>query len=277
MKHNTGYFKGLEQLDLYYQSWCPESDPRAVLLIVHGLAEHSGRYKNLVDDLVPRGYALYALDHRGHGHSDGQRAYVERFTHYLQDLDTFFEMVRGWHPTSKTFMLGHSMGGTISLAYTLHHQAKLDGLILSAPGLQAGDSISPLTVMACKLLATLVPKMGVQALDKEAISRDPEVVARYDSDPLVYRGKICARIGAEMLKTMQNFADQAPQLHLPVLIMHGSADQIVNPQGSHWLYEAAGSKDKTLHVYEGYYHEIFNEFGREQVLADLADWLSNHL
>ncbi len=277
MKHNAGYLKGLKQFDLYYQSWLPQGSPRASVLLVHGLAEHSGRYENLVTALVPQGFAVYALDHRGHGHSDGQRAYVERFAHYVHDLDTFFEMTLAQHPGCQVFMLGHSMGGTISLAYALRHQAKLDGLALSAPGIQVGQGISPFTVLVCKLLSTLVPKMGVQALDQGAISRDPETVARYDSDPLVYRGKIPARLGAELLKTMQSFADRVPQLHLPVLIMHGGADQIAHPQGSRWLYETAGSADKTLYIYEGYYHEIFNELGRERVLADLSKWLSDHL
>lgn len=277
MKHQEGHFKGLKNLELYYQGWLPEGDPAAVLLVVHGLAEHSGRYGNVVDYFVPRGYAIYAPDHRGHGRSQGARVYVERFTDYLDDLKTFFDMVRGWHPDRKIFMLGHSMGSTIGLAYAARHQDELDGLILSATCVRPGESISPLLITVGKLISTLLPKMGMVVLDASTISRDPAVVAAYDNDPLVYRGKVTARLGAELIATMQAFSEQVSQLHLPLLIMHGTADRLVDPQGSPWLYEAVASTDKTLKLYEGYYHEIFNEPEHEQVLADVEAWLQAHL
>jgi acylglycerol lipase len=274
MKHQQGHFKGLKDLDIYYQGWLPEGETRAVLLIAHGMAEHGGRYKNVVNHLVPRGYAAYALDHRGHGKSEGQRVYVERFTHYLDDLKTFFDMVRGWHPDLKIFLVGHSMGGTISLAYALRHQDELDGLILSGAGIKIGSSVSPFFILIGKIIAAILPKMGLIVLDASAISRDPETVAAYDNDPLVYRGKVTARLGAELIATLQSFPGQASQLRLPVLILHGSADKLTDPQGSEWLHEVASSTDKTLKIYEGYYHEVFNELGREQVLADVESWLA---
>jgi acylglycerol lipase len=277
MKHSEGHFKGLQDLDIYYQSWLPEEEPRAALLVVHGLAEHSGRYMNVVEHCVPQGYAVYALDHRGHGQSEGQRVYVERFTDYLDDLKTFFDMLRAWHPTLPIFMLGHSMGGTISLSYTLRHQEELDGLVLSGPGVQLGEGISPLTIYMSRLLSKLLPRTGVATLEAAAVSRDPEVVQAYDNDPLVYRGKITARLGAELISTTGSLLDRAPELELPVLIMHGDADKLVNVRGSRRLYQALGSEDKTLKIYEGYYHEVFNELGREEVLADLTTWLEEHL
>jgi alpha-beta hydrolase superfamily lysophospholipase len=277
MNHQQGHFQGLDNLDIYYQAWLPDEAPRAVLLVIHGLAEHGGRYGNVMDYFVPRGYAIYALDHRGHGRSQGRPVYVERFDDYLDDLKTFFDLVRGWQPEASIFMLGHSMGGTISLAYALRHQDELAGLILSAAAVKAGASVSPATIAAGKIIAALLPKMGVLALDASTISRDPEVVAAYDADPLVYRGKITARLGAELIKTMQVFPQQVPGLRLPVLILHGEADRLADPQGSRWLYQAAGSTDKTLQIYQGYYHEIFNEPGRERVLADAQTWLSAHL
>jgi len=277
MKHNEGRFKGLKNLELYYQAWLPDGEPAAVLLVVHGLAEHSGRYGNVVDYFVPRGYAVYALDHRGHGRSEGARVYVERFTDYLDDLKTFFDMVRGWQPGRKIFMVGHSMGGTIGLAYATRYQDELDGLILSAAGVRPGESVSPLLITVGKLCSTLLPKMGMIVLDASAISRNPAVVAAYDNDPLVYRGKVTARLGAELISTMQAFPEQVSGLRLPILIMHGTADRLVDPQGSPWLYEAVGSTDKTLKLYEGCYHEIFNEPEHEQVLADVEAWLQAHL
>jgi acylglycerol lipase len=248
----------------------------AVLLVVHGLAEHSSRYGNVVDYFVPRGYAVYALDHRGHGRSGGQRAYVERFDDYHVDLKTFFDMVRNWHPDAKIFMIGHSMGGTISLAYALRHQDELDGLLLSGASVKVGESISPLVIALGKLIAILLPKMGVVVLDASTISRDPAVVTAYDNDPLVYRGKVPARTGAELIGTMQALPDQVSQLRLPILIMHGTDDRLGDPQGSQWLFQSVGSSDKTLKLYEGYYHEIFNEPEHERVLADVETWLAAH-
>jgi acylglycerol lipase len=277
MNHKEGHFKGLNNLDIYYQGWLPEGEPLAVLLIVHGLAEHSGRYGNVVDHFTPKGYAVYAPDHRGHGRSQGRRVYVKRFTHYLDDLKTFFDMVRSWHPEAKIFMVGHSMGGTIGLAYALRHQEELAGLVLSGTGVKAGESISPILIAVGKLLAALLPKMGLLVLDASAISQDPATVAAYENDPLVYRGKVTAQLGAELLKTTQAFPDQVSQLRLPILIMHGTADRLVDLQGSQWLYEAIGSADKTLNLYGGYYHEIFNEPGRDQALADVEAWLVAHL
>ena len=277
MNHQEGHFQGLDNLDIYYQVWLPDEAPLAVLLVVHGLAEHSGRYSNVVNHFVPQGYAIYALDHRGHGHSQGRRVYVERFGDYLDDLKTFFDLVRGWQPEAQIFMLGHSMGGAISLAYALRHQDELAGLILSGAVVKVGASVSSATVVAGKVIAALLPKMGVLALDASAISRDPEVVAAYDADPLVYRDKVTARLGAEIAKTTQTFPHQVPGLRLPVLILHGEADRLADSQGSRWLYEAAGSTDKTLQIYQGYYHEIFNEPGRERVLEDVQTWLAARL
>jgi len=277
MKHQEGHFKGLKDLEIYYQSWLPEGDPVAVLLVVHGLAEHSGRYGNVVDYLVPKGYAVYAPDHRGHGRSGGKRVYVDHFTDYLDDLKTFFDMVQGRHPDHEIFIVGHSMGGTIGLAYTLRHQEELDGLVLSGATVRVGESIPPLIITVGKLISRLLPKMGMVVLDASAISRDPAVVAAYDNDPLVFRGKVPARMGAELIATMQAFPEQVSGLRLPILIMHGTADRLGDPQGSQWLYEAVGSTDKTLKLYEGYYHEIFNEPEHDQVLADVENWLAGHL
>jgi alpha-beta hydrolase superfamily lysophospholipase len=276
MQHREGNFTGLEGLELYYQAWLPEGDPVAVLLLVHGLAEHSSRYGNVVNYLVPRGYAVYAPDHRGHGRSGGQRAHVERFDDYLVDLKTFFDMVRGWHPDARIFVVGHSMGGAISLTYALRHQAELDGLLLSAASLKVGESVSPLVITLGKLIARLFPRMGMVMLDASAISRDPAVVAAYENDPLVYRGKMSARLGAELIGTMQALPDQVSQLRLPVLIMHGTDDRLADPQGSQWLFESVGSSDKTLKLYQSYYHEIFNEPEHARVLADVETWLAAH-
>ncbi len=276
MQQKEGNFKGIGNFNLYWRCWLPDGKPRAIILLAHGLGEHISRYDNLINNLVPKGYAVYGLDHEGHGKSEGQRIYVDRFQIYLDDLKTFYDMVRKDNPNDKIFLLGHSMGGLIATAYTLQHQQELAGLIVSAPLLKAGDSVSGGTIMAARVLSAIVPRMGVQSLDSTYLSRDKAVVEAYDKDPLVYRGKITARLGSEMFSTMTKIEPQMASITLPVLIMQGSADKLVSHEGSKTLYEKAGSKDKTLKIYDGFYHEIFNEQERARVFADLDAWLDSH-
>ncbi len=277
MKHKEGKFKGLNNFDLYYQCWLPDGSPKAILLVAHGLAEHSGRYKNLVNYFVPKGYAVYALDHRGHGKSEGTRSYVDRFSDYLTDLKTFFDMVHKEHKDAKIFLVGHSMGGTIATAYAIEHQKELAGLILSGSSLVATASISPALLAIAGIVAAVLPKIGVTVLDASTISRDKAVVDAYVNDPLVYRGKVPARMGAELAKMWKQLPERMPEIKLPVLIMHGSADQLSDPAGSKLLYERVSSKDKTLKLYDGFYHEIFNEPEHKQVMADVETWLAKHI
>jgi acylglycerol lipase len=277
MKHKDGKFKGYKGLNLYYQYWLPEGKPRAVLLVAHGLAEHSGRYKNLVDYFVPKGYAVYAPDHRGHGKSEGTRSYVDSFNDYLTDLKTFFDMVRKEHKNTKIFLFGHSLGGTIATAYAVEHQKELAGLILSGSSLVPSSSVSPALIAMAGIISALLPKMGVTLLDASAISQDKAVVDAYVNDPLVFRGKVPARTGAELARMWKQLPEQMPKIKLPILIMHGFADQLANPAGSKLLYERVSSKDKTLKLYDNCYHEICNEPEREQVFVDMGAWLTKHI
>jgi acylglycerol lipase len=277
MEHTEGSFRGHKDLNLYYQSWLPAGRPKAILLVVHGGAEHSGRYTNLVNYFVPRGYAVCSFDLRGHGKSEGLRFYVERFSDYLTDLKTFFDMVRGEHGDAKVFLVGHSMGGPIATAYAFLHQNELAGLILSGAVMKIPSGRSPALRAAARMLSLLLPKMGIAGVDASAISQDKAVVDAYVNDPLVYRGRIRARLGAEILKTLQELQHQMPKINLPILIMHGTADHLSDPQGSQMLYERVGSRDKTLKLYEGFYHEIFNEPGHKQVMADMETWLATRI
>ena len=240
MHHIEGTFKGHRGLTIYEQCWLPEGTPRAILLVVPGLAEHSGRYMNLVHYFVPRGYAICGLDHRGHGKSEGLRCHIDKFSDYLTDLKAFFDIIRGGHSGTRIFLVGHSMGATVALAYTVQHQKDLAGVVLSGVGLKAGSSITPLQRAAVPIVSRLFPKMGVSVLDATAISQDKAVVDAYVNDPLVYRGKIRARLGAEMLKTIQKLPSQVSTVSLPILIMHGTRDRLCDPEGSRLLYEKVG-------------------------------------
>ncbi|MFQ5341526.1 MAG: alpha/beta hydrolase [Anaerolineae bacterium] len=273
MDHTTGTFTGLKNLEIFYQRWRPAAQPRAVLVIVHGLAEHSGRYQHVAEYFVERGYAVYALDHRGHGRSEGERAYVDRFGELVVDLGTFVELVRQQEPECDMFPIGHSMGGTIAALFAEEHGDVLRGLILSGAFMRPSGGISPALMLLSKLLSAVAPKLGVTPLEASSVSRDPQVVARYDTDPLNYRGRVRARMGTELLQAGHTALANLHKIAVPILIMHGGADQLADPEGSRQIYEGVSSTDKTLKVYDGLYHEIFNEPEKAQVLADVVGWL----
>lgn len=277
MKHDTGTFGGRKQPQLFYQCWLPEGQARAVLIVVHGLAEHSSRYSNLVDYFVPRGFAVYACDHQGHGQSPGRRAHVERFSDFVDDLEIFCELVYRQQPNLCRLLIGHSMGGSIALAHAVSGRCRCEGLILSAPSLKTNAEVPALLLAISGLLSRWTPTLRAVQLEAAAISRDPQVVAAYENDPLVFRGKITARLGRELLDTMKSLELRGAELALPLLILHGTTDRLTDPAGSQALLARAGSADKTLKLYPGFYHELFNEPGKEIVFADMENWLRQRL
>ncbi|MGQ0578881.1 MAG: lysophospholipase [Betaproteobacteria bacterium] len=277
MKHQEGSFTGVRASNIYHQCWLPEGPPRAVLMLVHGLAEHSGRYANLIGYFVPNGYAVYGMDLLGHGKSGGARAHVERFSDFVEPLRTYLGMVREWQADAPILLVGHSLGGLIVATYLLDHQDGLQGAILSGPAIKIPDNISPAVIFAGRILSALLPGIGMLGLDAHGVSRDPAVVAAYVNDPLVFTGKATARIGAEMLKAMQRVKAEANRIRLPVLIVQGGADKLVDPAGARMLHDLIGSADKTLKVYEGLYHEVYNEPEHELVLRDVESWLEARL
>jgi len=277
MKHQEGFFKGVRNASIYYQGWLPEGEPKAVLLIVHGLAEHSGRYMNIVNHFVPLGYAVYGIDHLGHGKSEGTRVYVSCFEDYTETLKIFFEMVRGFQPSKPVFLIGHSLGGLIGAVYLLDHQAELTGAVLSGPAVKVPSNITPVIVVVGKILSALLPRVGLIGLEADGVSRDPAVVQAYVSDPLVYRGKTTARLAAEMVKAMQRVSAEATKISLPIMVLQGSADKLVDPAGARMLYDTVSSTDKEIRIYEGFYHEVFNEPEHDRVLRDMEIWLEAHL
>ena len=277
MRHQEGTFKGVRDASIYYQCWLPEGESRAVLLIVHGLAEHSGRYMNVVNHFVPLGYAVYGVDHVGHGKSSGTRVYVERFEDYTDTLKIYFDMVRHWQPEKPVFLVGHSMGGLIGAVYLLDYQAELTGAVLSGPAVKVHGTVSSAFIFVGKLISVLMPKLGLIGLEAEGVSRDPAVVQAYVNDPLVCRGKVTGRLSAEFVKAMRRVAAEATKITLPILILQGSADRLVDPKGAQMLYNAVNSVDKTIKIYDGLYHEVYNEPEHGQVLGDVKAWLETHL
>jgi acylglycerol lipase len=277
MRHEEGYLTAVGDTQIFHQHWSPQDEPKANIVVVHGLAEHSGRYMNVVHRFVPSGYAVYGLDHLGHGKSGGDRVYVDRFQDYIITLKKYVDMIRNRWPDKPLFMIGHSMGGLIAAAYLLEYQHHLDGAVLSGPGVKVPDNISKAVIYVGRVLSILIPKAGILQLDAEGVSRDPAVVDAYINDPLVFSGKITARLGAEMLKTMQDVTEKAAGITLPISIVQGSDDKLVDPDGAQLLYDTVGAIDKTIKVYDGFYHEVFNEPGHEQVLNDVQTWIEDHL
>jgi len=278
IRHESGYFKNTEGARLFYQSWAPSAPLKAGLVVVHGLAEHSGRYLNLVHEFAPSGYLVSGMDNQGHGHSEGRRSYINRFNDYVLDVDEYVDIVRRENPAIKLFMIGHSLGGTIATAYAELHQAKLAGLILSAPALKAGSSITKKDKFLARIASRVLPTAGVTSLDADAISKDPAVVEAYLKDPLVYTGKISARLGFEIIQAIEKTIPTLMiSITLPTLIMQGAEDRLSNPEGSDILFNKISSKDKTLKRYPGLFHEIFNEPERAAVFKDMRGWIEAHL
>ncbi len=277
MKHREDSFKNHRKEDIFYQYWLPEGVMKAVLLIVHGLAEHSGRYMNVVNHFVPRGYAVYAYDHPGHGRSFGLRCHIDGFNDFLTTLEYFSSLVRRRHPGVPVFIIGHSMGGAVSAAYLTTNQDEFSGAILSGPAVKVSNKLPKFMLLMGKVQSALMPRSGLWQLEADGISRDPDVVKAYESDPLVYSGKITARLAAELFSAIRRTNDIADKITLPMLIVQGGLDRLVDPAGAKLFHQKIGSTDKTLKVYDGLYHEVFNEPERGKVLKDVEEWLSEHL
>lgn len=278
MINKEGTFKNTNGIEIYYQCWLPEEEEKAVLLVVHGLGEHCGRYMNLVNYFVPQGYAVYGFDHQGHGKSGGDRLMVKTFDDLTSALSIFHKMVTDWHRDNPLFLLGHSMGGGIAAYYLLEHQSAFKGVILSSPAFK--PNIPRLTLIMGmfmgRILSKLTPKAGVWKIDPSGVSRDQDVVLDYVSDPLVYRGKLTARLGFELdgaLKRLQ----LVDQITLPIIIVQGGDDRLICPEGAQMFYDKIGSEDKTLKIYPGLYHEVFNEPEKDMVFADIETWLERQL
>lgn len=276
VRHDDSIFEGVGGRRLFRQSWQPDGDAIGAVVLVHGYGEHSGRYAHVAAALVDAGWAVFAFDHRGHGRSEGRRAVTDHLEWLLADLDQVVAEAAAGTGGRKPVLLGHSMGGGIAAAYALDHQAKLTALVLSGPALDVGAAIPAPQRLVSQVISSVAPTLGVLTLPASGVSRDPAVVAAYEADPLVHHGKVPARTGREMLRASDLVAGRAGELHLPLLVMHGSADQLVPVGGSRKLDRDAGSADKTLRIYDGLYHEIFNEPEQATVLAELVAWLDTH-
>ena len=276
MRHVTSSLQTASGLELFRRGWVPEEDPTAVLAVVHGYGEHGGRYRQLAEALVPRGSAVHALDLRGHGRSPGRRGHIASFDDYVDDTLAFAAAVRAEYPDRRVFLLGHSMGGLIAALCAEKRDEGLDGLMLSSPFIQLKIPVSGVKIAAVKALSRVAPECNVgNPLQAAQLSHEEAIVHAYDADALCHRAAT-ARWGAEVLRAQDAVLADASRLRLPLLLQYAGADLIADPRAAQRLFATVGSADKTSHGYEGFYHEIFNEVGRDVVYADLLDWLGQH-
>ncbi|WP_245669203.1 alpha/beta hydrolase [Nocardia speluncae] len=260
------------------RGWVPEAPVRGVIVLVHGVAEHSGRYDHIGRTLATNGFAVAALDHVGHGESAriGAPANLGSIDDAADKVAALLEVVRVEYPGVPVFVIGHSMGALITLYLATRAPLDVAGVVVSAPPLLI-DAGNPVQRLLAPVLTRLAPNLPVLKLDSSQISRDPAVVTAYDNDPLVFRGKLPARTATEILTSAGQVLDRLPQLRVPTLAMHGTADAIAAPASTDRIEQHAGTTDLTVRRYDGLYHEIFNEPERDQVLADVVTWLTARL
>jgi alpha-beta hydrolase superfamily lysophospholipase len=273
MKQREGEFTGARGASIYYRYWEPDTPTRAVILLVHGAAEHCARYQHVAEYFATHGIAMAGLDHPGHGRSEGVRGFIPKFDDYVETLKLFHQQVNRDFGSVPKILLGHSMGGLISTCYLLDHQSEFAACVLSGPAIKTDLEPPFLQLMIIRLLSLFAPKMGALQLDATGVCRDEETVKRYRDDPLVYSGKLSARLVAELFRSMGIAQAGAAKITLPMMLLHGGEDSMASPAGSQFLYDTIGSDEKHLTIYPGLFHEIFNEPEREQVFAEMLEWL----
>ena len=274
---NEGNFKGRDKTQLFYQTWMPDANPRAILSIIHGVCEHSDRYTNLVNYLVSKGYGIASFDLRGHGRSSGKRGHIHSWNDYRSDVKAFLDLLLSTHPSSPCFIFGHSLGALIVLDFIIHSKNGLSGAILSSAPIEPAGVTKPHLIAIARLMSRLWPAFPVALnLNPSDISRDSSIVDAYMNDPQVFR-KVTARWGTESMDTLAAVKFKASEIQLPVLFIHGGADPLHTVDGVRQYLQKINYPDKDLIVYPGSLHETHNDQDHLKVAGDIEQWLAAHL
>lgn len=270
-----GSFDGVGGIKIFTRAWRPAAPPHGVVVISHGFNAHSGLYEWAAQQFTSNGLAVYALDHRGRGHSEGERFFVQKFADWTTDLATFIDIVKAREPGLPVFLLGHSAGGVIACAYALEHQDELAGLICEDFAYQT--AAPAIAVAALKGVSHVAPHAHVLKLKNEDFSRDPAVVAALNADPLIANESQPSETIAELVRADELLKKSFQKITLPLLILHGTGDKVTKAAGSQEFYEKAGSRDKMLKLYDGHFHDLLADVGKQQVMADIQAWIDAHL
>ncbi len=277
MPHSEDHFITPDGANIYIQAWLPATSPQAIILIVHGLGEHSGRYGNYVEYFVPRGYALYSLDIRGHGRSSGPRGYVERFDRFVDDVDQRATQARSDWPSTPLFVLAHSLGSLIGLSYARQYPDRLNGLIVTGTALQDALELPAWKRSLAKILSGVTPTLKMNnGVALSGLSHDPTVIAAFEADPLTHAWGT-PRLATEAEVARAQITQSASTWRVPTLMLHGEADPICVPAGARAFAEQAPAGLVEFRSYPGLYHEIHNEPEKEQVFRDIEAWLQRQL
>lgn len=261
----------------YYHHWSLDrGSPRAALAVVHGFGEHSALYSHLAEFFVGRGYAVTAIDLRGHGRSAGRRGFIRKWEDYREDVHILMDVVAESSPGRPIFLVGHSMGGLIAIEYALHYPERLRGVV--AMGAALGDiGVSRFLLRLSRMMSRIWPRFGLDTgIDSASMSRDPKAVARLDADPLVH-GRGTARLGTEVVDTIEWVRERAGELRVPILLQHGEDDKVALPDGTRWFFDRVGHPDRELKTYPGGYHNLFVDLNWKDVLEDIDTWISRRL
>ena len=262
-------------VQIYLRSWRPAGKPRGVVVICHGVNSHGGQYLWAAEQLLAGGLSVYALDLRGRGKSDGPRFYVDSVADYVSDVATVIQLAKSREPGLPLFLLGHSAGGVVSCTYTLDHQAELAGLICESFAFKVPAPDFALGII--KGLSAFAPRLPVLKLKNRDFTRDPNALAALNADPLIAREVQPAKTVAALVRADERLKVSFSRITIPVFILHGTVDKATVPSGSQFFYDTVGSSDKTLKLYEGHYHDLLNDFGKDQVMADIRHWIDQHL
>jgi alpha-beta hydrolase superfamily lysophospholipase len=276
MIHSDGLFNGEGNLSLFFQKWLPDFQAQAVIAIVHGIGEHSGRYLTLVEHFVPLGYAIYGFDHRGHGRSAGKRGHMMHWQEFRTDLRNFIRMIQTEQKNVPLFLMGHSLGGLIVLDYALHFSEGIRAVIASSPAL-AAPAIPPVLMTLSRIMSRIWPGLTIEThLDVSALSHDSAVIEAYQNDPLVH-GLASARLGTEFNKCRESTLNAASRFRLPLLLYHGKKDRLVPFEGTTRFFEALESDDKEFHLFENGFHELHHDTDKKKLLLLIEIWIEKHL
>ena len=268
-------FEGVGGVELFVRIWRQPGKPRAAVAIVHGFKAHSGLYDWAAEQFNARGIAVYAMDLRGHGRSGGPRLFVEKMADYVADVHRFVALVHAREPKVPVFLLAHSAGGVISSMYALQYQHEIDGFICESFAYEVPAPDIALTLL--KGISHIAPRAHVFDLKDQDFSRDPKFVERMKNDELIDHESYPAQTVAEFVRADAHLKRSFQSITLPVLILHGTADRVTVPRGSEHFHKRAGSKDKTLKLYDDHWHDLLNDVGREQVFEDIAGWIEQRL